>query len=390
MTLAIISSNLEATQVRRAELEKRIRDQVAACAPLTQSYVDPMLVISEAKLRDNARRFMSALPRVRPHFAVKANPDPRILAVFKEEGACFEVASIAELDAMRDLGVDMETVFYSNPIKSPASVKHAVSLGVQWYVVDSPEEVVKIGKIKQDAKLYLRIDVSNEGSVWPLSGKFGASKSGAYAVIDKAAELGMAITGITFHVGSQCVNPDNWIEGIRSAKAAFSALEAKGWTPELLNIGGGYPVEFSESDPSIEDIGRLISKELDSIPSSIQIMGEPGRFLVGSAGCLLTQVIGVASRDEKRWLYLDTGFYGGLMEVADKFPCTIVSQRTGEAATWALAGPTCDSIDVLGDHSLPSNIQVEDVLFMPNSGAYSTTCACDFNGFPVAEIVMVD
>lgn len=386
----MISPNLEVTQARQAALDISIRHQVASCEHLAQDYENPRLAVSESKLRDNARRFMAALPRVRPHFAVKANPDRRILTIFKEEGVCFEVASIAELDAMQDLGVEMETVFYSNPIKSPASVKHAVSLGVQWYVVDSPEEVAKIGKIKRDAKLYLRIDVSNEGSVWPLSGKFGASISGADAVIEKAAELGMAITGITFHVGSQCVNPNNWVEGIRSAKTAFSALEAKGWTPELLNIGGGYPVEFSESDPSIEDIGRLISEELDSIPSSIQIMGEPGRFLVGSAGCLLTQVIGIASRDEKRWLFLDTGFYGGLMEVADKFPCTIVSQRTGEAATWALAGPTCDSIDVLGDHSLPSNMQVEDVLFMPNSGAYSTTCACDFNGFPVAEIVMVD
>jgi len=390
MTLAMISSDLESTQVRRAELERLIRDQVANYAPLTRSYVDPMLVISERKLRDNARRFMAALPRVRPHFAVKANPDPRVLAIFKQEGTCFEVASIAELDAMRDLGVEMDTVFYSNPIKSPASVKHAAGLGVQWYVVDSPEEVVKIGKIKQDAKLYLRIDVSNEGSVWPLSGKFGASKCGADAVIEQAAALGMAITGITFHVGSQCINTNNWVEGIRSARKAFSALEAKGWTPELLNIGGGYPVEFSESDPSIEAIGRVISEELKTIPSSIQIMGEPGRFLVGSAGCLLTQVIGIATRDEKRWLFLDTGFYGGLMEVADKFPCTIVSQRTGEAATWALAGPTCDSIDVLGDHSLPSNMKIEDVLFMPNSGAYSTTCACDFNGFPVAEVVMVD
>ena len=132
MTLAMISSDLESTQVRRAELERLIRDQVANYAPLTRSYVDPMLVISERKLRDNARRFMAALPRVRPHFAVKANPDPRVLAIFKQEGTCFEVASIAELDAMRDLGVEMDTVFYSNPIKSPASVKQAARLGVKW------------------------------------------------------------------------------------------------------------------------------------------------------------------------------------------------------------------------------------------------------------------
>ena len=167
-------------------------------------------------------------------------------------------------------------------------------------------------------------------------------------------------------------------------------MEAHGWTPELLNIGGGYPVQFSETDPSIEEIGEIINQELDTIPLSIQVMGEPGRFLAGSGGCLLTQIIGMATRDQKRWLFLDTGFYGGLMEVAEKFPSTIVSQRTGAVATWALAGPTCDSIDVLGDHELPSNIEVDDVIFMPNMGAYCTTCACDFNGFPVPNIVMVD
>jgi ornithine decarboxylase len=149
-------------------------------------------------------------------------------------------------------------------------------------------------------------------------------------------------------------------------------------------------VQFTGEEPSIAEIGEAISKELETIPQSIQVMAEPGRFLAGSAGCLVTQVVGLATRDEKRWLYLDTGTYGGLMELADGFHSNIISQRTGETGMWTMAGPTCDSIDVFGEHRLPTNMEVEDVVFITNLGAYCTTCACDFNGFPVPKLVMVD
>jgi ornithine decarboxylase len=375
---------------QRTMFEKDTREQIAFSMPCTENYDGPVLAVSEQRLRSNARSFIAAMPRVRPHFAVKANPDAEILRIFKEEGCCFEIASSAELQSMVDLGVNLETVFYSNPIKSPASIRQAAAAGIQWFVVDTPEEVLKIATIKPDAKLYLRTEVSNEGSVWPLAGKFGASSSGILATIEAARNTGMQITGVTFHVGSQCTNINNWVEGIRSAKNIFAQLEDNGWTPELLNLGGGYPVQFTGIEPGITEIGTTINKELEAIPSSIQVMAEPGRFLVGSAGCLVTQVVGMATRDDKRWLYLDTGTYGGLMELAGGFPSNIVSQRAGEPSLWTMAGPTCDSIDVFGEHSLPSNMEVEDLVFITNLGAYCTSCACDFNGFPIPNIVLVD
>ncbi|MDA1352622.1 MAG: type III PLP-dependent enzyme [Proteobacteria bacterium] len=375
---------------QRTKFEKDTREQIAFSMPCTENYDGPVLAVSEQRLRSNARSFIAAMPRVRPHFAVKANPDAEILRIFKEEGCCFEIASSAELQSMVDLGVNLETVFYSNPIKSPASIRQAAAAGIQWFVVDTPEEVLKIATIKPDAKLYLRTEVSNEGSVWPLAGKFGASSSGILATIEAARNTGMQITGVTFHVGSQCTNINNWVEGIRSAKNIFAQLEDNGWTPELLNLGGGYPVQFTGIEPGITEIGTTINKELEAIPSSIQVMAEPGRFLVGSAGCLVTQVVGMATRDDKRWLYLDTGTYGGLMELAGGFPSNIVSQRAGEPSLWTMAGPTCDSIDVFGEHSLPSNMEVEDLVFITNLGAYCTSCACDFNGFPIPNIVLVD
>jgi len=390
MDLALKEMDIVLETNQRTVLEKDTREQVAFSMPCTENYDGPVLAVSEQRLRSNARSFIAAMPRVRPHFAVKANPDPEILRIFKEEGCCFEIASSAELQSMVDLDVNLETVFYSNPIKSPASIRQAAASGIQWFVVDTPEEVVKIAAIKPDAKLYLRSEVSNEGSVWPLAGKFGASSSGIIATIEAAKNTGMQITGVTFHVGSQCANINNWIEGIRSAKNIFAQLEANGWTPELLNLGGGYPIQFTGIEPTIAAIGVAINKELEAIPNTIQIMAEPGRFLVGSAGCLVTQVVGLATRDEKRWLYLDTGTYGGLMELAEDFSSNIVSQRGGETCLWTMAGPTCDSIDVFGEYSLPSSMEVEDLLFITNLGAYCTTCACDFNGFPIPNMVLVD
>ena len=390
MDLALKEMDIVLETNQRTVLEKDTREQVAFSMPCTENYDGPVLAVSEQRLRSNARSFIAAMPRVRPHFAVKANPDPEILRIFKEEGCCFEIASSAELQSMVDLDVNLETVFYSNPIKSPASIRQAAAAGIQWFVVDTPEEVVKIAAIKPDAKLYLRSEVSNEGSVWPLAGKFGASSSGIIATIEAAKNTGMQITGVTFHVGSQCANINNWIEGIRSAKNIFAQLEANGWTPELLNLGGGYPIQFTGIEPTIAEIGVAINKELEAIPNTIQIMAEPGRFLVGSAGCLVTQVVGLATRGEKRWLYLDTGTYGGLMELAEDFSSNIVSQRGGETCLWTMAGPTCDSIDVFGEYSLPSSMEVEDLLFITNLGAYCTTCACDFNGFPIPNMVLVD
>ncbi len=373
----------------RALIDDDIRQQVSFSSAEAAGYSEPLLVMSEQRLRNNVRRFMQAMPRVRPHYAVKANSNPAILEIFRQEGTCFEIASSAELDALLALGVPAEEVFYSNPIKSPTAVKYAAAKGVRWYSVDSTEELEKIAAIAPQAKLYIRIEVSNEGSSWPLAGKFGASRTGIAAIIATALQYQLNLCGVTFHVGSQCTNINNWLEGIRSAKTIFEQMIAKGFTPELLNLGGGYPVQLTPADPTIEDIAAAINDELESLPESIQVMAEPGRYFVGSAGCLVSQVVGVATRDQSRWLYLDTGFYGGLMELEQGFALTLVSQRTGAAELWSLAGPTCDSIDVLGKHYLPATMQAEDLVFIPNMGAYSASCACDFNGFPVPKMLLV-
>ena len=339
----------------------------------------PFLQISLRDLRGNVEQFRTAMPRVRPHYAVKSNPEKKILQVLHDEGTCFEVASVAEIDAMLDLGVDMETVLYSNPIKCPDSIRYATESGMVWFCVDTPEEVLKIADINPSAKLYLRIVVSNEGSGHPLTDKFGAFD--IWSIIHMAKKHEMRLSGVTFHVGSQCVNVQNWVEGIRSAKEILKHLDE----PEMLDIGGGFPIQYTGNEPSIQKIGDVINQELESIPESIQIVAEPGRYLVGSVGTLVCKVTGIATRGDMRWVYLNAGVFGGFAEYrlnAEKdFVGQIDTERDSTLETFVLAGPTCDSVDVMGRVQLPCNIGVGDRLYVHNMGAYSTACTANFNGF---------
>lgn len=353
-------------------------------------YQQPLLYISTEQLRLNARLFMAAMPKVRPHFAVKSNPDRRVLEVFREEGVHFEIASREELAILLDMRVAPDSIFYSNPIKPEDYIRYAASRGVRWFAVDSVAEVEKLYRLAPKSSLYLRISVSNQGSAWPLEGKFGVIGREAEAVMDACLQWSMDLAGVTFHVGSQCLNPDNWVQGIRAAQRVFSAMRQRGFRPRLLNLGGGFPVQMAAEVPSISQIGALINAELASHDNGFTVIAEPGRNLVASAGCLVTRVIGTAIRKGQRWLYLDTGVYGGLMEFNDRFRYPVVSDRAGEMVSWTLAGPTCDSLDVcLRDQLLPASMQSGDLLYLPFTGAYTSSCATRFNGFPPPMVVVV-
>ena len=207
-----------------------------------QKYTRPFLILDTAIVRAKARRFRAAMPRVRPHYAVKANPDRRVLKVLAEEGCGFEIASTAELDLLLSLGVNPAEIFFSNPMKSRESIAYAAAKGVEWYVIDSLDELRRVFEVKPNAKQYLRIATPNIGSDWPLSGKFGASAGDAREMVSAAARLGADLAGITFHVGSQCRNPENWRVALEKARSLFDLMTKAGLKPRLLNIGGGYQI----------------------------------------------------------------------------------------------------------------------------------------------------
>jgi ornithine decarboxylase len=353
----------------------------------SQKYTRPFLIVDTAIVREKARRFRAAMPRVRPHYAVKANPDRRVLKVLAQEGVGFEIASTTELDLLLGLGVPAAEIFFSNPVKSRDAITYAAAKGVEWFVVDSTDEVRKVHEVKADAKLYLRIVAPNIGSDWPLSGKFGAGASDAREIVGYAAKRGADLAGVTFHVGSQCRNPENWRVGLEKARAVFDQMTKAGLRPRLLNLGGGYPVRHVKPIPSIETIGQVVNEALKAFPEDVRIIAEPGRYLVSDAGYFVCRVLGTASRGGKRWMHWDAGMFGGVIETTEGLKYKIRTDRSGPDTPWTVGGPTCDSVDViLRDEPLPSDLQEGDFIYIRNAGAYTTAYASNFNGFPLPEV----
>ncbi len=352
-----------------------------------QKYTRPFLILDTAIVRSKVRRFRAAMPRVRPHYAVKANPDRRVLKVLAQEGTGFEIASTAKLDLLLALGVDPAEVFYSNPVKSRESIAYAAARGVEWFVVDSVDELRRVFEVKSDAKQYLRIAAPNIGSDWPLSGKFGAGAADAREIVAAAAKLGADLAGITFHVGSQCRNPENWRVALEKARGLFDTMAKTGLKPRVLNIGGGFPVRHVKPIPSIEVIGQVVNEGLKAFPEDVQVVAEPGRFLVSDAGYFVCRVLGTATRAGKRWMHWDAGLFGGVIEASEGLKYRIRTDRSGPDLSWTVGGPTCDSVDiVMRDEALPSDLQEGDFVYLSNAGAYTTAYASQFNGFPLPEV----
>ncbi len=346
-------------------------------------YESPLLIMDTDIVKLKYKEFVDAMPDIQPHYAVKANPNPNLLATLHNLSSSFEVASLHEINLLDRLGFLTQDTHFSNPIKSEKSIGFAAKKGINWFTFDSAEELRKIKNIKPDAKLSLRIDVPNEGSDWPLSSKFGAKQHEVGTLIKLAKEVKADVCGLTFHVGSQCRNPENWAVAIKISQAIMTKMKDAGLKIEILNIGGGFPVELSTPVPSINQIGKVIASSLLVLPKNIKVIAEPGRFLVAEAGCLIAQVINTARRDSGRWVYLDVGMFGGLLEISQGLPYVMYAESSGDLVPWTIAGPTCDAIDVLPRQQLlPENIKTGDFVHILNAGAYTSVYASHFNGFP--------
>ena len=354
---------------------------------LEQGYTKPFLLVDPELIRLKYRRFCAAMPRVRTHYAVKANPDSRVVKVLADEGSGFEIASPAELDLLVSLGVAPSQVHYSNPVKARQYIEYAAAKGVEWFALDSIDELRKIHSIAPRAKLYLRIDTPNIGSDWPLSGKFGVPLREVDEILDAAAMLGAELCGVTFHVGSQCRNAQNWRVAIDRSKRIFRKMRLKGLTPSMLNIGGGFPVRLTKPIPSVEVISDVVNDAIADLDENIRVMAEPGRYLVSDSAYFVCRVIGTTKRRDQRWVYLDTGMFGGLLESTQGLHYPLESDRSGGLVPWHIAGPTCDSVDLLPQHYLlPADLQDDDFIYIRNAGAYTTAYASEFNGFPLPDV----
>lgn len=359
----------------------------------------PTLFIDFAGIRDTYRRFEAAFPGAIIDYAMKANANPTILATLVSLGGGLEIASLAELDRALEAGATGSTIICSNPIKSPAFIRRMAADGVYAMVVDSMDEVEKVAQHAPGMRVYARLSVDNTGSVLPLAGKFGVNGELALEIFDRAKELGLVPMGVSFHVGSQCLNVNNWVNAIKACGDVWRAAEERGHNLYFLDIGGGYPAGHyhTPSIPTIEEIGLAVMDAVEMyIPKTpnFELILEPGRGMVGENGRLLASVMGKAQRGDQTWLYLDVGVFNGLMETYEGFP-PVVSVVAADAdsrpmRTYTLAGPSCDSCDVIARNIELPELKIGDKLAFYDTGAYTNEYAAAFNGFPIPEIVMLN
>jgi len=352
----------------------------------------PFLVLDENRLRENARRFRAAFPGGRVFFSVKANNHPQVLQLFAEEGIDFDVASWGEIELLAAAGVPAERMIFSAPTKIPRHIEQAYRFGVRVFAFDSELEVEKLARLAPGALLTARIAVDNEGSFWPLERKFGISPEEALRLFEVAIRLGLKPHGLTFHVGSQNSDPLAWVRALERLRPLWKALQQNGSPLSCINIGGGFPSQFDQPVPAVEEIAREVLLRWQGwFGGQAELWVEPGRGLVGDAGVMVTTVINRARRNGHEWLYVDTGVFHGLIEGLEMFhfPYNILSEKQDEQRIpFIVSGPTCDSADVIrSEVYLPASLTLGDRLYIFPAGAYTNSLE-RYNGIPFPPVML--
>lgn len=357
----------------------------------------PCLVLDVDRTAENYARLRAALPLARIYYAVKANPAAPILRRLTALGSAFDAASFEEVEACLAAGARPDAISYGNTVKKASAIAAAHEAGVTMFAFDSEPELLKIAKHAPGARVYCRILVENKGAEWPLSRKFGCELDMARDLMVRAGELGLDPYGISFHVGSQQTSTAAYEGAIARVAMLFTDLKEAGVKVRMVNLGGGYPVRYRQEVPGIDDFGAAIMGAMtrhfgNDLP---EMVIEPGRFLVGDAGVVSSEVVLVSRKgkdDPVRWVYLDIGRFGGLAETeGEAIRYAIRTPHDGGAdGPVTIAGPTCDSADTLYEKShyrLPLALQDGDRVELLATGAYVTTYASQgFNGFrPLAE-----
>ncbi|MGQ0575261.1 MAG: type III PLP-dependent enzyme [Pseudonocardia sp.] len=351
----------------------------------------PCLLLDLAVVRDRHRALAAALPGARLLYAVKANPHPDVLATLAVLGCGFDVASIAEVRLALDAGAAPGGLSFGNPVRKAADVAAAAAVGVREFVTDSPEDLAVLAAAAPGAGVLARIAVDDAGSATPFAGKFGCSPATAAQLLRRAPDLGLVPGGVSFHAGSQQLDPTAWARGIAAAAQVVCPR------PAVLNLGGGLPVAYDAPVPPVEAYAGAIEAALRvHFPGGRPALAvEPGRFLVAEAGVLRSEVVRVSHRDDgRRWVYLDVGRYGGLAETENEAIRYRIStpHDGGPAGPAVLAGPTCDGDDVLYRRiELPLALRAGDVVTLHATGAYTASYASvGFNGIAPLPVACVD
>jgi ornithine decarboxylase len=391
---------LEGSSVARLPTPRPAMPERIAEYLRTASLPSPCLIVDVDTVADNYAALENAMPEASIFYAVKANPADEILARLARLGSCFDTASIGEIELCLRHGIKPSKLSFGNTIKKQRDIAAAFNLGVRLFAFDSEAELLKLAASAPGARVFCRILVDCEGAEWPLSRKFGCEPEMAADLMARARDLGLDPYGISFHVGSQQTRLEQYDRAIAQASHLFSNLSARGIDLRMLNVGGGFPSRYSREVPPIGAYAEAIRGALAlHFPAGIpDIIIEPGRYIVGDAGVIQAEVVLVSDKggsDPRRWVYLDIGKFHGLIETMDEaIRYRILTPHDGkETMPVILAGPTCDSADILyekADYRLPKALEAGDRVLILSTGAYTTTYASvAFNGMPPLASVCI-
>ncbi|WP_289169240.1 type III PLP-dependent enzyme [uncultured Pseudoalteromonas sp.] len=366
---------------------------IAHIEQLASQFGAPLMVLDCDAIRRQYRALKHALPGVVLHFALKPLPHAAVVRTLLDEGASFDLATSGEVDLVASQGVPSERTIHTHPIKRDSDIRDALAYGCTVFVVDNINELEKFIAYKDQAEILVRLSFRNKDAFADLSKKFGCSPEAAIDIISLAQQLGIRIKGLSFHVGSQSPNPTKYVEAINaSAKVVKQVAELGLPALSTLDIGGGFPVPYSADVLPIDVFCAPINIALTQLPETMQIIAEPGRFIVASSVTSVASVMGQATREGKTWYYLDDGVYGsfsGLMFDEAAYPIDSAKQDS-ERFESVLAGPTCDSIDVISDSIMLPKLNNGDLIISRMMGAYTLATATDFNFFKRAEVVVLN
>jgi len=370
-------------------------------ARIARKHGTPVVVIDHETIRRNYASFRRHLPRVQAYYAVKANPAPEIVRTLYRAGASFDVASLPEfmlvyenvrrLSARARQDFVWDKIVYANPIK-PEETLRALDRYRPLVTYDNRAELAKIKAHAPHAGVALRLRVPNTGSMVELSSKFGCDPGEAADLIDEAFRIGLVVEGLSFHVGSQCTNFENFVQALNMAAAVRNEALARGHDLKILDIGGGFPVAYDRHVKPISVLASKINAEIARLfPPDIEVLAEPGRYLVATAATSVARVIGKAVRDGKPSYYIDDSVYHTYSGIIfDHCQYSVKAFRRGPTEISAVFGQTCDGLDTISrSESLPA-LEIGDLVYSENIGAYSNASSTWFNGFPPAKVVHVN
>lgn len=355
----------------------------------------PYILTDLKSIENKVEQLHDLLDDVKIYYAIKSNNHPKIIEHIDRFVDGYDIASLGEWQQLREQKVSPDRILYSNPVKIDDHIEETYRDGVRHYAIDSVDEIKKLSELAPGANVYIRTQVSDYGSKFPLSKKYGLRPSHVLEYADLAKSMGLRVCGLTFHVGSQAENMQVWERAFEICGGLIEKMRQQGMEITLLDIGGGLPADYGQPIPSIAILAKTINAAIKQwIPQGVTVVAEPGRFLVANSSLLITKVIAREHRSGTDWLHLDMGVFQGLMEPLEmkgwKYPVFTDRYPKEYKKEFVLTGPTCDAYDTIGtDYLLPSDIGRGDKIYFKSVGAYTTVYGSNFNGFKMPEVYFV-